>query len=253
MRFLTFNVNGLRAIMGKEGFPGSILDLQPDVIALEETKLSDPSFPLNLEGYTAYHTESKVRKGYSGVAVLTNKEPLSVRYGLLDGKYDDEGRAVTLEFDGYYFVGLYVPNSGEGLKRLDFRLQFQKDLIEYINTLQAVKPVIVTGDMNVAPEEIDLKNPSRMHHQAGFTDEEREAHRELLKETHTFEAFRTLYPEKIEYSWWSYRFHARENNAGWRIDHFILSDSLRPLVKDCTIHTSIMGSDHCPVSLDLAD
>lgn len=254
MRFCSFNVNGLRAIMKKEGFAGNFKAIDADVFGLEETKLSDGSeekFPFKPEGYARFQTVSKVKKGYSGVAVFSRKEPLSVHYGLLDGKYDDEGRAITLEFKDFYFVDLYVPNSGEGLKRLDFRLAFQKDLMAYLKALQLQKPVIVTGDLNVAKEEIDIKNPTANRHNAGFTDEEREAMRALLSECGLVDAFRYLYPDKVQYSWWSYRFHARENNAGWRIDYFLVSKSLVSRIEDCKILTDVMGSDHCPVTLDL--
>lgn len=253
MKIVSFNVNGLRAILKKENFITDIQTLNPDILCLEETKLSTPDFPFQPEGYEVYHTESKVKKGYSGVAVLTKKKPLSVHCGLLDGKYDEEGRAVTLEFADFYFVGLYVPNSGEGLARLGFRLNFQKDLEAYLNELQKKKPVIAAGDMNVAPEEIDIKNPKTNHMSAGFTDQEREAYRHLLKETNTVDAFRSLYPEKVEYSWWSYRFHAREKNIGWRIDHFWVSKNFFGRVMDSSIHTQIRGSDHCPIELDLKD
>ncbi len=251
MRFCSFNVNGLRAILKKEGFESDMQLLDADIICFGETKLSDNQFSYQPEGYQIYHTISKVKKGYSGVAVLTRIAPLSVKYGLLDGKYDEEGRAVTLEFADFYFVGLYVPNSGAELERLAFRLQFQKDLEDYLNFLQQTKPVITAGDMNVAPEEIDLKNPKTNHFSAGFTDEEREAHRHLLKVTNTFDAYRTLYPEKVEYTWWSYRFQSRAKNIGWRIDHYLLSNSLRERVSDCIIRGDIKGSDHCPIILEL--
>lgn len=251
MRFCAFNVNSLRAILKKEGFIDTLKGLDADVICLEETKLSDDKFPFDLDGYSVYHTISKVKKGYSGVAVLTRKNPISVHYGLIDGAYDDEGRAVTLEFEDYYFVGLYVPNSGQELKRLRYRMEFQKALESYINEREKTKPVIAAGDMNVAPEEIDLKNPQSNHMTAGFTDEEREAHRHLLKATGTLDAFRTLYPNKVEYTWWSYRFHSREKNIGWRIDHFILSQSLKDRIKDCRILSDVIGSDHCPIVLDI--
>ena len=252
MRLCSFNVNGIRAILKKGSFPADIASIAPDVLCLEETKLSVDQLPFTMEGYQAFSTISKVRKGYSGVAVYSRVVPQSVHYGLLEGKYDEEGRAITLDLGDFYFVGLYVPNSGQELKRLDFRLEFQRDLIDYLNKLQQIKPVIVTGDMNVAPEEIDLKNPASNHLSAGFTDQERAAHRELLKATGTFDAFRTLYPDRIAYTWWSYMFHARDKNIGWRIDHFIVSNSLKNRITDCIIRSDIKGSDHCPIVLDIA-
>lgn len=256
MKFVSFNVNGIRAIIKKESFKEDIEKLNPDVLFFQETKLSDDSinlFPYQNSNYRIYQTISKVKKGYSGVACLTKKEPINVYYGLLNNKYDDEGRAITLEFDNFYYLGLYVPNSGEGLKRLDFRLTFQKDLEEYINFLQEKKPVIVTGDLNVAKEEIDIKNPSTNRNNAGFTDEEREAMRHLLKECNLIDTFRFLYPNVEKYSWWSYRFNARKNNAGWRIDYFLVSNNLMEKVVDSIIHNEIYGSDHCPIELIIND
>lgn len=251
MKLAAFNVNGIRAVLKKGSFEQDMAGLNPDVLLLEETKLSANTLPYAPEGYEVFSTISKVKKGYSGVAILSKIHPESVSYGLIDGKYDEEGRAITLEFPDFYFVGLYVPNSGQGLARLGFRLQFQKDLEDYLNLLQQKKPVVVTGDMNVAPEEIDIKNPKSNRMSAGFTDQEREAHRHLLKATGTVDCFRRLYPDRVAYTWWSYMFHAREHDAGWRIDHFLVSESLFPHVKDCVIHKEIMGSDHCPIELDL--
>lgn len=254
MNLVSFNVNGLRAIIKKESFVKDISSLNPDVIGFQETKLSDDNpekFPLRLEGYDLYETVSKLKKGYSGVGVLSKIKPMSVHYGLLGGKYDDEGRAVTLEFKEFYFIILYVPNSGEGLKRLDFRLQFQKDLMDYLKFLEKTKPIVVTGDMNVAKEEIDIKNPKANHLNAGFTDEERQAMRDLLKECHLVDSYRYLYPDRVQYSWWSYRFNARANNAGWRIDYFLVSESLKSKIEDSIIHNEIFGSDHCPIQLKI--
>lgn len=225
-----------------------------DVLALQETKMSDDSkeaFPFRPEGYELYETISKKKKGYSGVAVLTKVKPLDIHYGLLFNKYDDEGRAITLEFEKYYFVCLYVPNSGEGLKRLSFRMEFQKDLEEYLQELEKKKPVVICGDLNVAKEDIDIKNPSSNHNSAGFTDEEREAMRHLLKENHLVDSFRYLHPEEVKYSWWSYRFKARERNAGWRIDYFLVSEKLKGEIKRAEILNEVMGSDHCPILLEL--
>lgn len=250
MKIVCFNVNGIRAVMGK-GFAESVASLNPDVLFLEETKLSElPGLvsPYKIEGYQSYWTVSKVRKGYSGVAAFTKKEPLSVHYGLLDGKYDEEGRIITLEFEDFYFVGAYVPNAGDGLKRLDFRLQFEKDLIEYFAFLEKTKPIIYGGDLNVAHMPIDLKNPKSNEHNPGYTIEERTAFGELLQQGY-IDSFRFLHPTDVKYSWWSYRFHARENNAGWRIDYFLVSSSIINRVKESEIHNEIFGSDHCPISI----
>lgn len=252
MKFCSFNVNGIRSIVQKNDLSAILNDF--DIIGIQETKLSsdqEEDFPLHMDGYELYQTISKVKKGYSGAAVLTKVHPNDVHYGLIDGKYDDEGRAVTLEFEDFYFVCLYVPNSGEGLKRLDFRMEFQKNLEAYLKLLQSKKPVIVTGDLNVAKEEIDIKNPTTNRMNAGFTDEEREAMRHLLKECGMVDSFRYLHPDEIKYSWWSYRFHAREKNAGWRIDYFLLSSSLTERILSAEIRNDIYGSDHCPVILEI--
>jgi exodeoxyribonuclease-3 len=251
MKIVSFNVNGIRAILGKD-FDTTFKTLNADILSLNETKLSEKDFkdkfPYVPEGYKVYWTNSKVRNGYSGVAVFTKKEPLSVHYGLLDHKYDDEGRVITLEFDSFYYVASYVPNAGDGLKRLDFRMQYEEDLKAYFKTLS--KPIIYAGDLNVAHEEIDIKNPKANVKNAGFTPEEREKMTLLLNEGYT-DTYRYLYPNKVEYSWWSYRFNARANNAGWRIDYFIVSNTLVSKVKNSIIHTQIMGSDHCPIELDI--
>lgn len=252
MRLVSFNVNGLRAILGKD-FEQTFNKLDADILSLNETKLSDEitlfnDFIFTPEGYHVYYTNSKVRKGYSGVAVFSKIEPLSVHYGLIDNKYDEEGRSITLEFDNFYYVASYVPNAGDGLKRLDFRLQYERDLIEYFNTLN--KPIIYGGDLNVAHNEIDIKNPKANIGNPGFTYEEREAFSNLLHQGY-IDTFRYLYPLKVQYSWWSYRFNARANNAGWRIDYFVVSKSLKDKIKDAIIHTDIYGSDHCPVELDI--
>ncbi len=252
MKLVSFNVNGIRAILKKD-FEKTFSTLDADIFFIEESKYTDEgkaSFPFEKEGYELYHRESQVRKGYSGVAAYTKISPLSVRYGLKDGKYDEEGRVITLEFNDFYFVGAYVPNSGEELKRLPFRQEYEKDLLEYLKELDKKKPVIYTGDLNVAHNEIDLKNPSINRHNAGFTDEERSMFTRLL-ENGFVDTFRKLYPEQVTYSWWSYRFHAREKNAGWRIDYFVVSERLMPKVKDSKIHTEITGSDHCPVELEI--
>ena len=252
MKLVSFNVNGIRAIL-KKGFEESFDSLNADIFFIEESKFTengkDP-FPFEKEGYHLYQRTSQVKKGYSGVACYSKLAPLSVHYGLKEHKYDEEGRVITLEFDNFYFVGAYVPNSGEELKRLSFRMQYEKDLVEYLTELDQKKPVIYTGDLNVAHNEIDLKNPSTNHRNAGFTDEERNAFSNLLSKGFV-DTFRELYPNTVTYSWWSYRFHAREKNAGWRIDYFLVSTRLMDKVKDSKIHTEILGSDHCPVELDI--
>lgn len=249
MKIASFNVNGIRAILGK-GFEESFRALDADVLFLEESKWSEDAhydFAFMPEDYFTYWTVSKVRKGYSGVVAYSKKEPIFVHYGLIDGKYDDEGRVITLEFDNCYVVGAYVPNAGDGLKRMDFRMQFEKDLLEYFKLLEAKKPIIYTGDLNVAHEEIDIKNPKANVNNPGFTKEEREAFTNLLCHGY-IDTFRFLYPDVVKYSWWSYRFHARENNAGWRIDYIVVSESLKDKIKESKIHNEIFGSDHCPVS-----
>lgn len=252
MTFLSFNVNSIKAYLGKD-LLSQWLPLSPDFISIEELKLSEKEhkdFPFVIKGYTPYWTVSKVKKGYSGTAILTKREPLSVHYGLIDGKYDEEGRATTLEFENFYYVTLYVPNSGEELKRLDFRMQFEKDLREYLTLLKNKKPVIVTGDLNVAHNEIDLKNPSTNHHSAGFTDEERREFSKLL-DLGFVDTFRKLHPEEKKYSYWSYFRNARKTNAGWRLDYMLVTEDIFPLVKRSEILNDVFGSDHCPVLLDI--
>ncbi len=250
MKFISFNVNGLRAILKKD-FEKTFDDLNADIFSLNETKLSDDAFPFQKEGYEIFYTNSKVKKGYSGVAVFSKIKPLSVHYGLIDNLYDEEGRVITLEFDNFFYVACYVPNSGENLKRLDFRLEFEKNLVNYLNSLKEKKHVVYAGDLNVAHEEIDIKNPATNHHNAGFTDEERAAFSALLKEGY-IDTYRYLHPEQVEYSWWSYRFNARKNNAGWRIDYFLIDEGLKDKLLSSCIHTDIMGSDHCPIELNLS-
>ena len=248
MRFVSFNVNGIRAIV-KKNFNEDFTSLDADLFFLEETKLSDDKFPVSFPGYDLYFTNSKVKKGYSGVAVFTRKKPLSVHYGLTNGEYDEEGRVITLEYPTFYFVGAYVPNSGEELKRLPFRMEFEEHLLNYLKMLDSKKPVIYTGDLNVAHEEIDLKNPSTNHHSAGFTDEERQKMTILLNNGF-IDTFRHFHPAEVKYSWWSYRFHAREKGIGWRIDYFIVSERYINQVTKSEILNDIYGSDHCPVLLE---
>ena len=247
MKFVSFNVNGLRSILKKD-FIRDFESLNADIFSLNETKLSDDNFPFIPEGYNVYHTFSKVRKGYSGVAVFSKKLPLNVHYGLLENKYDDEGRVITLEFEQFYYVACYVPNAGDELKRMDFRMQFELDLIEYFSSLN--KPIVYCGDLNVAHNPIDLKNPKSNTHNAGFTIEERTAFNRLLS-TGLVDTFRYLYPDTIKYSWWSYMFNARKNNAGWRIDYYLVSEKIKDKIINAEIHNEIMGSDHCQVSLEI--
>ena len=250
MKLISWNINGIRAAL-THGLKESLLSLEADVIFLQETKLSEGmDFPLELPGYELYFTVSKVKKGYSGVAFLCKEKPLSVHYGLEDGAYDEEGRIITLEYPSFYLVGAYVPNSGDELKRLAFRLEYERRLRSYLSALQKKKPVIYTGDMNVAHKEIDLKNPESNRHNAGFTDEERSAFSSLLS-IGLVDTWRFLHPSEVAYSWWSYRFHAREKNAGWRIDYFLVSESFMGEVVSSSIRNEIYGSDHCPVELIL--
>lgn len=251
MRFVSFNVNGIRAIV-KKNFNEDFTSLDADLFFLEETKLSDEKFPVSFPGYDLYFTNSKVKKGYSGVAVFTRKKPLSVHYGLTNGECDEEGRVITLEYPSFYFVGAYVPNSGEELKRLPFRMEFEEHLLKYLKMLDSKKPVIYTGDLNVAHEEIDLKNPSTNHHSAGFTDEERQKMTILLNNGF-IDTFRHFHPAEVKYSWWSYRFHAREKGIGWRIDYFIVSERYISQVTKSEILNDIYGSDHCPILLETKD
>ena len=253
MKIVSFNVNGLRAILNKS-FVNDFNEINADIFSINETKLSEDTFkdqfPFNPVNYKVFWTNSKIRKGYSGVAVFTKIEPISVHYGLKNNKYDDEGRVITLEFEKFYYVACYVPNSGDGLKRLEFRMQFEIDLVEYLNLLNDKKPVIYAGDLNVAHNEIDLKNPKTNMQNAGFTIEERNAFTNLLSNGY-IDTFRYLYPEIVKYSWWSYRFNARANNAGWRIDYVVVSKSIIDNVKDSFILNNITGSDHCPVGIEI--
>ena len=249
MKLISWNVNGIRACINK-GFKEFFKEINADILALQETKLQEGQIEFNPEGYYTYWN-SAVKKGYSGTVVFTKKEPKKVTYGIGIEKHDQEGRVITLEFEKFYFVDCYTPNSQRELTRLDYRMEWEKDFREYLKELNKTKPVILCGDLNVAHNEIDLKNPKSNRHNAGFTDEERSQMTELLNAGFT-DSFRYLYPEKEGiYSWWSYMFHAREKNAGWRIDYFIVSNDIKEKIKDSIIHTEIMGSDHCPVELDI--
>ena len=249
MKLISWNVNGLRACVGK-GFYESLATLDADVVCLQETKLQAGQIDLSLEGYETYWNYAD-KKGYSGTAIFTRRHPLSVTYGLGIDLHDHEGRIITAEYEDFYLVTAYVPNSQDGLRRLDYRQQWDKDLRAYLKELETRKPVVLCGDLNVAHREIDLKNPKSNRKNAGFTDEEREGFQQLL-DAGFVDTFRHFYPDQTDiYSWWSYRFRAREKNAGWRIDYFVVSEALRPLLESATIHTEIFGSDHCPVEVVL--
>ena len=249
MKFVSWNVNGLRACM-KKGFEEYFIEENADIFCLQETKLQEGQIDWNPEGYHCYWNYA-VKKGYSGTAIFTKKEPISVSYGIGIEEHDQEGRVITLEFENFYFVTVYTPNSQNELARLSYRMQWENDFLAYINGLNEKKPVVFCGDLNVAHKEIDLKNPKTNRKNAGFTDEERGKMTQLLDAGYV-DSFRYFYPEETGiYSWWSYRFKAREKNAGWRIDYFIVSDRIKDKMEDATIRTQVMGSDHCPVVLDI--
>lgn len=251
MKLISWNVNGLRACITK-GFYDFLRDSDPDVICIQETKMQEGQADIDTPGYHQYWS-SAIKKGYSGTLMLSRTEPLSVSYGIGHEKHSGEGRAITAEFDDFYLVTFYTPNSQTGLKRLDYRMEWEDDARQYLKDLEKKKPVILCGDLNVAAEEIDLKNPSSNRKNPGFTDEERAKFR-LLKESGFTDTFRYFHPDlEGAYSWWSYRFNARKNNAGWRIDYFMTSSSLDSRLEDAGIMSDIMGSDHCPVYLTLKD
>ncbi|MDE5570487.1 MAG: exodeoxyribonuclease III [Prevotella sp.] len=248
MKLISWNVNGLRACEGK-GFSDIFKQLDADFFCLQETKMQAGQLDLQYDGYESYWNYAD-KKGYSGTAIFTRHKPLSVTYGLGIDEHDHEGRVITLEMADFYLVTCYTPNSQDGLRRLDYRMQWEDDFRQYLMKLDQQKPVILCGDLNVAHEEIDLKNPKTNRQNAGFTDQEREKFTTLLN-SGFIDTFRTLYPEQVTYSWWSYRFQARQKNAGWRIDYFVTSQRLQPEIEDAKIHTEILGSDHCPVELTL--
>lgn len=249
MRFVSWNVNGLRACVNK-GFMESFKRLDADFFCIQETKMQPEQLSLQLDGYEQYWNSAQ-RKGYSGTAIFSKIKPINVYYGINIEKYDQEGRVITLELQDFYLVTVYTPNSKSGLERLPYRMEWEEDFCKYLLKLNEKKPVIVCGDLNVAHNEIDLKNPKTNHKNAGFTDEEREKFGKLL-ESGFVDTFRYLYPEKASiYSWWSYLRKARERNAGWRIDYFLVSASLRNNIEEAYIYDDILGSDHCPVGLDL--
>ena len=246
MKLISWNVNGLRACVGK-GFEETFKTLDADFFCLQETKMQAGQLDLQFPGYRSYWNYAD-KKGYSGTAIYTRHEPLSVSYGMGIDEHDHEGRIVTLEMPQFFLVCVYTPNAQDGLRRLDYRMTWDDDFRNYLLKLDQRKPVIVCGDMNVAHEEIDLKNPKTNRKNAGFTDEERQQFTTLLDNGFT-DTFRWLHPEQVTYSWWSYRFQARQKNAGWRIDYFLVSNRLQQQIESATIHTDILGSDHCPVEL----
>lgn len=251
MKLISWNVNGLRACVGK-GFTEFVETQQPDILCLQETKLQAGQIDLPMEGYHAYWNYAE-KKGYSGTALFTKTEPLAVTYGIGIPEHDKEGRVITAEFADFYMITVYTPNSQNELTRLPYRMTWEDAFLSYLKELEQKKPVIFCGDLNVAHREIDLKNPKSNHKNAGFTDEERGKFARLL-ENGFVDTFRYFYPEQEGiYSWWSYRFHAREKNAGWRIDYFLVSDCLKERLDDAVIYTDVFGSDHCPVGLFLKD
>ena len=247
MKLISWNVNGIRACVGKN-FMEFFNEVDADIFCLQETKLQENQIDLQLEGYYQYWNYAK-KKGYSGTSIFTKKEPLNVIYGMGIEEHDQEGRLITLEFEDFYMVTVYTPNSQSELKRLNYRLKWEDDFKKYLKELDKKKPVIVCGDLNVAHKEIDLKNPKTNRKNAGFTDEERNKFTELLN-AGFIDTFRYFYPtEENIYSWWSYRFKAREKNAGWRIDYFCVSEKMKDRLESAKIHTEVLGSDHCPVEL----
>lgn len=248
MKMVSWNVNGIRACMGK-GFMDFFQEIDADIFCLQETKMQPGQLEIETPGYFQYMNSAE-KKGYSGTMVFTKKEPIHVTYGLGIEEHDHEGRVITCEYEDFYLVTVYTPNSKDGLLRLDYRMVWEDDFMTYLHKLNESKPVIVCGDMNVAKEEIDLKNPKTNRKNAGFSDEEREKMR-ILQNSGFVDSYRYLYPDKVEYSWWSYRFKAREKNAGWRIDYFLVSEESKDKIKEAKIHTDVFGSDHCPVSLEI--
>ena len=247
MKISGWNVNGLRALMSKGDLMQFLNSENPDIMAFQETKMQEDQFNFNFDGYFRYMNSAE-KKGYSGTMVLTKIKPLSVTYDFKGEGHPKEGRVITLEYEDFYFVCAYVPNSKDGLLRIDYRMHWEDDLRKHLMMLDKKKPVIYAGDLNVAHNEIDLKNPDSNHESAGFSDQERQAFGKLL-DCGFIDSYRYLYPDKVEYSWWSYRMKARERNAGWRIDYFVLSERLKDKLKDSRIHTDVYGSDHCPISL----
>ncbi len=249
MKLISWNVNGLRACVGK-GFSEYFNAMDADVFCLQETKLQEGQIDLELPGYFQYWNYA-VKKGYSGTAIFTKRKPVSVQLGLAIEEHDQEGRLITLEYPEYYVITVYTPNSQDGLKRLSYRMEWEEAFRDHLTKLAKVKPVMVCGDMNVAHEEIDLKNPKTNHMNPGFTDEEREKFTKLLN-AGFIDTFRYMYPDTQTFSWWSYRFQARDKGIGWRIDYFLTSKDLESKITDAVIHTEVLGSDHCPVELQIS-
>ena len=247
MKFISWNVNGFRAVLGK-GFADIFKEIDADFFALQETKMQEGQADFSPEGYDSFWFSAE-KKGYSGTAVFTKKAPISVQYGI-NGKHNDEGRVITLEYDSFYFVNAYVPNAQDELKRIDYRMEFEDDMRDYLLSLEEKKPIIYCGDLNVAHCEIDLKNPKTNVGNPGFSDEERGKMTELLN-AGFIDSFRYQNPDKIKYSWWSYRMKARERNVGWRIDYFVISPKLKEKIITTDILNDVFGSDHCPVLLEL--
>ena len=249
MKLISWNVNGLRACVEK-GFLDFFKEIDADIFCIQESKLQEGQIDLDLPGYHQYWNYAE-KKGYSGTAIFTKKEPLQVTYGIGIEEHDKEGRVITAEYEDFYVITVYVPNSQRELTRLDYRMIWEEAFLNYVLELEKVKPVIYCGDLNVAHKEIDLKNPKTNHHNAGFTDEERACFTKVLQAGY-IDTFRYFYPDTTSvYSWWSYMFKSREKNAGWRIDYFVASKALENRLKDAKIHTSVLGSDHCPVELDI--
>ena len=249
MKLISWNVNGLRACITK-GFEDFFKESDADMFCIQETKMQEnQAEEIQYEGYHRY-MNSAVKKGYSGTMVFTKQEPISVTYGLGIEEHDQEGRIITLEYDKFYLVCCYTPNSKRELERLDYRMVWEDEMLKYFKKLEETKPVVYCGDLNVAHEEIDIKNPATNHHSAGFTDEERNKFSVLLSNGF-IDTYRYKYPDKVEYSWWSYMRQAREKNIGWRIDYFVVSEALKKYISDAKIHTEVLGSDHCPIELDL--
>ena len=245
MKLISWNVNGLRAVL-KKGFEDFFYNEDADIFCIQETKMQEGQLDLNIDGYH-YYMNSAIKKGYSGTLIYTKEKPLNVIYGINE-KYNDEGRVITLEYPTFYLINAYVPNAQDGLKRIEYRETFEDDLREYLLSLN--KPIIYCGDLNVAHNPIDLKNPKANEQNAGYSIQERTKFTTLLN-SGFIDTFRYLYPEKVTYSWWSYRFNARANNAGWRIDYFLISNILKDKLIDSKIHTNVFGSDHCPIELDI--
>ena len=249
MKLISWNVNGIRACINK-GFKDFFKEIDADIFCIQETKCQQEQIDLKFEGYSSFWNSAE-KKGYSGTAIFTKTPPINIHYGIGIPEHDKEGRVITLEFENFYIVNIYTPNSKRELERLGYRQVWEDEIRKFLSNLKRFKPVIMCGDLNVAHQEIDLKNPQTNHNSAGFTDEERNKMTELLNAGFT-DTFRYLYPDKENcYSWWSYMFHAREKNVGWRIDYFIVSDDIKEKITEAKIHSEIMGSDHCPIELDI--